>query len=878
MAGARRAQAPCRTDERFMSLTVGLRIARALGWVALAASVFVVIGVLLSAILGGFPPEASAWPGPRQRHCLWNSVWLSTVATLVAAFIAILPAMALTTARSRVFRAALLTLILLPLVTMPASTAYAWMLLSTSRVSWLAALVEAVGWNAPGRQTMQAAWVMACWLWPIPCLTMALAFRHGARSAYQMACLETSPPRAFVHAALPLLRAPLAAAMIVVFLLALTDNTIAPLMNAVNVWSVEMLAQATVAPRSDRPVAFLFAQCWPMLALIALLGVVALPGVRRMADWTEDPDDGTTGGLLASSRRVENPALVLAACLTLLPMAVFVLELSTGRDSLASTAAAVARTLGSSAMATLLVAVFTGLLTIAIALSMMPIRARITVGVAFTRDRRGNRMMNLAAALVLLVALLPPELTGTCLVAFFTRISDPSQWNVYDNTPWPWIAALLCRYAFISLCAARLLDRVVPVSLLEASALDGATALQQLRHARLPYVGRGLLSAGVFTACLCLSEVAVSVLVQPPRFFGGSLAVAVDAQMHYGRNDETVLATLALMTPGILTAVFLALRMSPASVKQRISSPRARCMAFLLAVGVLIPAGCDQVNDDAASVRTIFGATGLGPGEFSYPRAIAVSPVDGRVFVVDKTARIQRFSPDGAYETLWRMPEYDFGKPTGLCVDRQNRVWVADTHYARVIAFDRDGRELFRFGSRGEGPGQFIFPTHVALDRDGYIYVGEYGGDDRISKFSPDRVFVTAFADKSSGPGWVERPTALHFDDQDVLWVADACHHRICRFDRSGRFLSAFGAPGDAPDQFNYPYGLALHPDGSLVIADRGNNRLAGYDRAGRFLRLWGSPGRAKGQLQQPWSVAVGVDGRVYCLDSWNNRVQVIDW
>src|SRR5262245_19658098 len=207
---------------------------------------------------------------------------------------------------------------------------------------------------------------------------------------------------------------------------------------------------------------------------------------------------------------------------------------------------------------------------------------------------------------------------------------------------------------------------------------------------------------------------------------------------------------------------------------------------------------------------------------------MAVSPVDGCLFVVDKTARIQRFSPDGEYQTGWQMPEWKNGKPTGLCVDKDNRVWAADTHYARVMVFNRDGKEQFRFGSLGEGPGQFTFPTDVAIDRDGYIYVGEYGGNDRINKFSPQHQYILSFADKRSGDGWIERPQGLVFDSEDTLWVTDACHHLICRYDRSGKFLKSFpiSPGGETPtrtpsaeeEQLNYPYGIALEKAGTLLV------------------------------------------------------------
>src|SRR5262249_11547482 len=163
---------------------------------------------------------------------------------------------------------------------------------------------------------------------------------------------------------------------------------------------------------------------------------------------------------------------------------------------------------------------------------------------------------------------------------------------------------------------------------------------------------------------------------------------------------------------------------------------------------------------------------------------------------------IQRFTPDGIYETEWRMPEWQQGKPTGLCVDSKNRVWVADTHYHRVMVFDRNGRELLRFGEEGRVPGQFVWPANIALDADGFVYVGEYGGNDRISKFSPDAKYLFSFAGGDPEQGGTARPQGLAFDHDGVLWVTDAGHHRICHYGRDGKFLGGFGALGDGPGEF----------------------------------------------------------------------------
>ena len=286
------------------------------------------------------------------------------------------------------------------------------------------------------------------------------------------------------------------------------------------------------------------------------------------------------------------------------------------------------------------------------------------------------------------------------------------------------------------------------------------------------------------------------------------------------------------------------------------------------------PAGCREEGIAGRKPEKTIGEHGLGPGQFVRPRAICCAP-DGCIFVVDMSARIQRFSPDGEFETSWRMPEWDAGKPTGVSVDARGRVLVADTHYHRVIIYDRDGKELGRFGSQGEGDGQFIYPTDVAVTPDGDLYVSEYGGNDRISRFSSEFDYRDSFGEPEAGDASLLRPQSIALDPDGTLWVTDAVHHRICRFSPEGELLSTFGAPGREPGRLQYPYAITLCPDGTLLVCEFGNNRLQRFDRDGNSLETWGGPGREPGKLLDAWGVAVGKEGRVYVVDSRNHRVQM---
>lgn len=285
---------------------------------------------------------------------------------------------------------------------------------------------------------------------------------------------------------------------------------------------------------------------------------------------------------------------------------------------------------------------------------------------------------------------------------------------------------------------------------------------------------------------------------------------------------------------------------------------------------------CDQSPRYERNVQGVFGETGMGPGEFSYPRAVATA-ADGTVFIVDKTARIQRFNAKGEFETGWRMPEWKFGKPVGLAVHPDGRIFVADTHYSRVMIYDRDGKLVGQFGEKGEGDGQFLLPTDVAFDGSGRIYVAEYGGNDRISVYTPDGRFLCSFGGPDAGKARLQRPAGLVFDDRDQLWVADACNHRICRFSTAGKLTFAFGSLGTDPGQLRYPYDLTRLADGTLLVCEFGNNRLQRFSPDGRCLDVWGSSGREIGQLAAPWGVDISPTGLVYVVDSYNNRVQILD-
>jgi sugar lactone lactonase YvrE len=293
-------------------------------------------------------------------------------------------------------------------------------------------------------------------------------------------------------------------------------------------------------------------------------------------------------------------------------------------------------------------------------------------------------------------------------------------------------------------------------------------------------------------------------------------------------------------------------------------------------VAVSLVVGCEGRPGSLGSLENVWGQVGIGDGKLQKPRGMAIDD-DDRLYLVDMTARIQVFDCDGNYLRGWQTPVHKNGCPTGISIGRQGQVLVPDTHYHRVLIYSPEGTLLQTIGgTAGEKPGEFGLVTDVVQDSEGDYYVSEYGEYDRIQKFTSDGRFLLQWGGHGSEPGQFARPQSMALDEDENLWVTDACNHRIQVFDRQGKLLKILGREGSAPGELFYPYGLILGPDDTLYVAEYGNDRVQKLRRDGQSLGWWGSHGQKPGELHSPWALVRDRAGRIHVLDTLNHRVQTV--
>lgn len=292
-------------------------------------------------------------------------------------------------------------------------------------------------------------------------------------------------------------------------------------------------------------------------------------------------------------------------------------------------------------------------------------------------------------------------------------------------------------------------------------------------------------------------------------------------------------------------------------------------LGMLLLLGV---AGCGP----SSKPDLVWGKSGVMPGDLKRPRA-AVIDGDNRLWIVDFTARIQAYDLDGQYLNItFTTPDFRSGRPSGLGVSHDGQLIVCDSHYHCVRFYDRDGNEVKKYGGdKGSGPGQFGYVSDIVQDAEGFFYLSEFGINERITKINREGQFVSSWGKSGSEPGEFNRIRALALHD-GLLYVADACNHRIQVFARTGELVRTFGTDGEAAGELKYPYDLAFNGKGELYVAERGNHRIQKFTPEGQSLGVWGQRGRQPGQFADPWALVVDREGRIHVIDTENHRVQRI--
>ncbi len=185
---------------------------------------------------------------------------------------------------------------------------------------------------------------------------------------------------------------------------------------------------------------------------------------------------------------------------------------------------------------------------------------------------------------------------------------------------------------------------------------------------------------------------------------------------------------------------------------------------------------------------------------------------------------------DFDYRTMKQAaPPFHF--PTNLALAPDGQMFVSDGYgNARVHRFSPEGNLLQSWGDPGDGPGQFHLPHGVCLDSNQRVFVADRENN-RLQIFSTDGEYQEQWTD-------VARPTNIFIDAEDNVFVSEAGMRvglfpwmepdwaatggRISIFSKEGNLLARWGGGDDpcAPTDFFVPHDVWLDSRGSIYIGE----------------------------------------------------------
>ena len=146
---------------------------------------------------------------------------------------------------------------------------------------------------------------------------------------------------------------------------------------------------------------------------------------------------------------------------------------------------------------------------------------------------------------------------------------------------------------------------------------------------------------------------------------------------------------------------------------------------------------------------------------------------------------------------------------------------------ARVAKFDKSGKFIKSWGSRGSEQGQFNQVHGIAIDAKNNVYVAD-AGNNRIQVFDGDGTFKTQFTGIGSPAAICLTPGARQFlysSNSNAPDDIDA-GGEIYKLDLTGKIAGKFGKAGKLPKEFGTANAINCRSENELLIGEIGNWRV----------------------------------------------------
>jgi len=287
------------------------------------------------------------------------------------------------------------------------------------------------------------------------------------------------------------------------------------------------------------------------------------------------------------------------------------------------------------------------------------------------------------------------------------------------------------------------------------------------------------------------------------------------------------------------------------------------------------------INTIAGSATaTYYGDGGAAvDASLNFPQDVVITPA-GKIYIADAGNNVIRmintagiittvagndtngFSGDGGPAI-----SAELDQPSGIAVDRNGNLYIADYNNYRVRKVDTFGI-ITTFAGNGYGAGvgsggysgdggpataaELFYPSGVAVDAAGNVYIADYQNN-AVRKVNAAGIITTVVGTGVSGysgdgglatAAHISNPTRVAVDTVGNLYISDAGNNRIRKVNTLGiiNTISGTGSAGYGGDggyataaTLNRPAGISVDGSGKVYIADENNSRIRVISSSGFF-------------------------------------------
>jgi DNA-binding beta-propeller fold protein YncE len=256
------------------------------------------------------------------------------------------------------------------------------------------------------------------------------------------------------------------------------------------------------------------------------------------------------------------------------------------------------------------------------------------------------------------------------------------------------------------------------------------------------------------------------------------------------------------------------------------------------------------------------------------PSSAAVTAA-GHLLVFNRGASpLIEFDKDGTFVRAFGEGRYD--RPHGLRLDPEGNIWTTDVNGHTVTKMNPRGEVLMTLGVKGQAGDWneaansrlLTEPNDLAFGRAGEIFVvvGHGKGEPRVLKFDKTGKLLKAWGTKGTGPGQFDIAHSVVVDAKGLVYVADRQNRRVQVFDENGTFVKEWKFAG-------LPCGLYIGRGQQMFLLSGFAGQILKLDANGKAIAATGQPGKGLGEFGEAHYMAMGPRDEIYVADTVNAQL-----